>query len=57
MMNVIQIICDQKAHTFVLVGFVLGCYLDRKNDEKPTAFHKKNLSRRELRPKEEVTWT
>ncbi|XP_032187477.1 NADH dehydrogenase [ubiquinone] 1 beta subcomplex subunit 1-like [Mustela erminea] len=57
MMNVIQIICDQKAHTFVLVGFVLGCYLDRKNDEKPTAFQKKNLSRRELRPKEEVTWT
>ncbi|XP_047571094.1 NADH dehydrogenase [ubiquinone] 1 beta subcomplex subunit 1-like [Lutra lutra] len=56
MMNVIRIIRDQKAHTLVPVGFVLGCYLDRKNDEKPMAFWKKNLSRRELRPKEEVTW-
>ncbi|XP_045850685.1 NADH dehydrogenase [ubiquinone] 1 beta subcomplex subunit 1-like [Meles meles] len=57
MMNVIRIIRDQKAHTLVPVEFVLGCYVDRKNDEMLTAFRKKNLSRRELRPKEEVTWT
>ncbi|CAK7311509.1 NADH dehydrogenase [ubiquinone] 1 beta subcomplex subunit 1 [Vulpes lagopus] len=39
------------------MGFALGCYLDRKNDEKLTAFWNKSLLfRRELRPNEEVTW-
>ncbi|CAK7316482.1 NADH dehydrogenase [ubiquinone] 1 beta subcomplex subunit 1 [Vulpes vulpes] len=56
-MNVIQIVRDHWVHIFVPMGFVLGCYLDRKNDEKLTAFRNKSLLfRRELRPNEEVTW-
>ncbi|XP_042778831.1 NADH dehydrogenase [ubiquinone] 1 beta subcomplex subunit 1-like [Panthera tigris] len=56
-MNVIQIVCDHWVHTLVPVGFVLGCYLDKKNDEKLTAFQNKSvLLKRELRPSEEVTW-
>ncbi|XP_034505802.1 NADH dehydrogenase [ubiquinone] 1 beta subcomplex subunit 1-like [Ailuropoda melanoleuca] len=56
MMNVIWIIHDQWAHTLVPVGCVLGCCLDRKNDEKLTAFWNKTLSKRKRRPKEEVAW-
>ncbi|XP_040312245.1 NADH dehydrogenase [ubiquinone] 1 beta subcomplex subunit 1-like [Herpailurus yagouaroundi] len=56
-MNVLQIVCDHWVHTLVPVGFVLGCYLDKKNDEKRTAFQNKSvLLKRELRPSEEVTW-
>ncbi|KAM8948945.1 NADH dehydrogenase [ubiquinone] 1 beta subcomplex subunit 1 [Lycaon pictus] len=56
-MNVIQIVRDHWVHILVPMGFVLGCYLDRKNDEKLTAFRNKSLLfRRELRPNEEVTW-
>ncbi|XP_044767558.1 NADH dehydrogenase [ubiquinone] 1 beta subcomplex subunit 1-like [Neomonachus schauinslandi] len=57
MMNIIRIIRDRWTHTLVPVGFVLGCYLARKNDEKLTAFWNKNMSKRELRQKEEATWT
>ncbi|XP_030175679.1 NADH dehydrogenase [ubiquinone] 1 beta subcomplex subunit 1 isoform X1 [Lynx canadensis] len=57
MMNVIQIVRDHWVHILVPVGFVLGCYLDKKNDEKLTAFRNKSLLfKRELRPNEEVTW-
>nr|XP_012415752.1 PREDICTED: LOW QUALITY PROTEIN: NADH dehydrogenase [ubiquinone] 1 beta subcomplex subunit 1 [Odobenus rosmarus divergens] len=56
-MNVIQIVRDHWVHILVPMGFVLGCYLDRKNDEKLTAFRNKSLLfKRELRPNEEVTW-
>uniref|UniRef100_UPI001659F639 NADH dehydrogenase [ubiquinone] 1 beta subcomplex subunit 1-like n=1 Tax=Halichoerus grypus TaxID=9711 RepID=UPI001659F639 len=56
-MNVIQIVCDHWVHILVPMGFVLGCYLDGKNDEKLTAFRNKSLLfKRELRPNEEVTW-
>ncbi|XP_041603909.1 NADH dehydrogenase [ubiquinone] 1 beta subcomplex subunit 1-like [Vulpes lagopus] len=56
-MNVIQIVRDHWVHTLVPMGFVLGGYLDRRNDEKLTAFWNKSLLfRRELRPNEEVTW-
>lgn len=57
MMNVIQIVRDHWVHILVPMGFVLGCYLDRRNDEKLTAFRNKSLLfKRELRPNEEVTW-
>uniref|UniRef100_A0A7J8JYF7 NADH dehydrogenase [ubiquinone] 1 beta subcomplex subunit 1 n=2 Tax=Molossus molossus TaxID=27622 RepID=A0A7J8JYF7_MOLMO len=56
-MNLIQIVRDHWVHVLVPMGFVLGCYLDRKNDEKLTAFRNKSmLFKRELRPNEEVTW-
>ncbi|XP_032985157.1 NADH dehydrogenase [ubiquinone] 1 beta subcomplex subunit 1-like [Rhinolophus ferrumequinum] len=56
-MNVIQIVRDHWVHILVPMGFVLGCYLDRRNDEKLTAFRNKSLLfKRELRPNEEVTW-
>ncbi|XP_045417893.1 NADH dehydrogenase [ubiquinone] 1 beta subcomplex subunit 1 isoform X1 [Lemur catta] len=57
MVNFIQIVRDHWVHVLVPMGFVIGCYLDRKNDEKLTAFRNKSmLYRRELRPNEEVTW-
>lgn len=57
MMNVLQIVRDHWVHILVPVGFVFGCYLDRRSDEKLTAFRNKSLLfKRELRPNEEVTW-
>ncbi|XP_044893270.1 NADH dehydrogenase [ubiquinone] 1 beta subcomplex subunit 1-like [Felis catus] len=57
MTNVTHIACDHWVHILVPMGFVLGCYLDRKNEEKLTAFWNKSLLfKRELRPSEEVTW-
>uniref|UniRef100_A0A9L0K0W7 NADH dehydrogenase [ubiquinone] 1 beta subcomplex subunit 1 n=2 Tax=Equus TaxID=9789 RepID=A0A9L0K0W7_EQUAS len=57
MMNLIQLVRDHWVHILVPMGFVVGCYLDRKNDEKLTAFRNKSvLFKRELRPNEEVTW-
>uniref|UniRef100_A0A2K5EVZ2 NADH dehydrogenase [ubiquinone] 1 beta subcomplex subunit 1 n=1 Tax=Aotus nancymaae TaxID=37293 RepID=A0A2K5EVZ2_AOTNA len=53
--NLLQIVRDHWVH--VPMGFVVGCYLDRKSDEKLTAFQNKSmLFKRELRPNEEVTW-
>ncbi|XP_035117196.1 NADH dehydrogenase [ubiquinone] 1 beta subcomplex subunit 1 [Callithrix jacchus] len=57
MVNFLQLLRDQWVVLFVPMGFVLGCYLDRKNDEKLTAFRNKSmLYKRELRPNEEYTW-
>uniref|UniRef100_A0A673T1E1 NADH dehydrogenase [ubiquinone] 1 beta subcomplex subunit 1 n=1 Tax=Suricata suricatta TaxID=37032 RepID=A0A673T1E1_SURSU len=57
MMNVIQIVRDHWVHILVPVGVVFRCYLDKKNDEKLTAFWNRSLLfKRELRPNEEVTW-
>ncbi|XP_039325162.1 NADH dehydrogenase [ubiquinone] 1 beta subcomplex subunit 1 [Saimiri boliviensis] len=57
MVSFIQFVRDLWVGIFVPVGFVLGCYLDRKNDEKLTAFRNKSmLYKRELRPNEEYTW-
>ncbi|XP_059039416.1 NADH dehydrogenase [ubiquinone] 1 beta subcomplex subunit 1 [Mustela lutreola] len=56
-MNIIQIVRDHWVHILVPVGFVFGCYLDRRNDETLTSFRNKSLLfKRELRPNEEVTW-
>ena len=57
MMNLLPIVGDHWVHILVPIGFVFECSLDRKNDEKLTAFWNKNLShKRELRPNEEITW-
>ncbi|EHH63836.1 hypothetical protein EGM_16888 [Macaca fascicularis] len=57
MVNLLQIVRDHWVHVLAPVGFVIGCYLDRKNDERLTAFRNKSaLFKRELRPNEEVTW-
>ncbi|XP_048223750.1 NADH dehydrogenase [ubiquinone] 1 beta subcomplex subunit 1 [Perognathus longimembris pacificus] len=56
MVNFLQLVRDHWVHILVPSGFLLGCYLDKKSDEKLTAFRDKSmLSRRELRPNEEVT--
>ncbi|XP_036271500.1 NADH dehydrogenase [ubiquinone] 1 beta subcomplex subunit 1-like [Pipistrellus kuhlii] len=56
-MNLIQLVRGHWVHILVPVGFVVGCYRDRKRDEKLTAFRNRSLLfKRELRPSEEVTW-
>uniref|UniRef100_A0A8C0HSR7 NADH dehydrogenase [ubiquinone] 1 beta subcomplex subunit 1 n=1 Tax=Balaenoptera musculus TaxID=9771 RepID=A0A8C0HSR7_BALMU len=42
-MNLLQIVRDHWVHILVPVGFVVGCYLDRRNDEKLIAFRNKSL--------------
>ncbi|XP_076777481.1 NADH dehydrogenase [ubiquinone] 1 beta subcomplex subunit 1 isoform X1 [Arvicanthis niloticus] len=56
-MTLFHLVREHWVHIFVPAGFLFGCYLDRKDDEKLTAFRNKSmLFRRELRPNEEVTW-
>uniref|UniRef100_UPI00398EA6E4 NADH dehydrogenase [ubiquinone] 1 beta subcomplex subunit 1 n=1 Tax=Pristiophorus japonicus TaxID=55135 RepID=UPI00398EA6E4 len=56
-MNLVSIIREHWTNILVPLGFVLGCYLDRRNDGKLTAFRNKSiLYRRELKPGEETTW-
>ncbi|XP_078263330.1 NADH dehydrogenase [ubiquinone] 1 beta subcomplex subunit 1 [Rhinoraja longicauda] len=56
-MNLVGFVRDHWCNILVPLGFVLGCYLDRKNDEKLTAFRNKSLLfKRELKPGEETTW-
>ena len=42
-MNLLQVVRDHWVHVLVPMGFVFGYYLDRKNDEKLTAFWNKSL--------------
>ncbi|XP_074398560.1 NADH dehydrogenase [ubiquinone] 1 beta subcomplex subunit 1 isoform X1 [Zonotrichia albicollis] len=57
MVNFAQAVREHWVHIFVPLGFVIGCYLDRWNDERLSAFRNKScLYRRELKPGEEVTW-
>uniref|UniRef100_A0A2I3GXT1 Uncharacterized protein n=1 Tax=Nomascus leucogenys TaxID=61853 RepID=A0A2I3GXT1_NOMLE len=57
MVNLLQIVRDHRVHVLVPMGFVTGCYSDRKSDEQLTTFQNKSmLFKRELRPSEEVTW-
>uniref|UniRef100_A0A3P9NUW5 NADH dehydrogenase [ubiquinone] 1 beta subcomplex subunit 1 n=1 Tax=Poecilia reticulata TaxID=8081 RepID=A0A3P9NUW5_POERE len=45
------------AHILIPMGFVVGWYLDKQQDQKLTAFRNKSaLYKRELKPGEEVTW-
>ncbi|XP_032883652.1 NADH dehydrogenase [ubiquinone] 1 beta subcomplex subunit 1 isoform X1 [Amblyraja radiata] len=56
-MNLVGFVRDHWYNILVPLGFVLGCYLDRMNDEKLTAFRNKSLLfKRELKPGEETTW-
>ncbi|XP_028634582.1 NADH dehydrogenase [ubiquinone] 1 beta subcomplex subunit 1-like [Grammomys surdaster] len=56
-MNLFHLVREHWVHRFVPAGFLFGYYLDRKDDEKLTAFRNKSmLFQRELRPNEEVTW-
>ena len=43
MTNLLQVVCDHWVRLFVPMRFVFRCYLDRKNDEKLTAFCNKSL--------------
>ncbi|XP_005986657.1 NADH dehydrogenase [ubiquinone] 1 beta subcomplex subunit 1 [Latimeria chalumnae] len=57
MVNLINIVRDHWVNILVPLGFALGWYLDRRNDEKLTAFRNKSrLYKRELKPGEEFTW-
>uniref|UniRef100_A0A8C3UU65 NADH dehydrogenase [ubiquinone] 1 beta subcomplex subunit 1 n=8 Tax=Passeriformes TaxID=9126 RepID=A0A8C3UU65_CATUS len=57
MVNFAQAVRDHWVHILVPLGFVIGCYLDRWNDERLSAFRNKSLLyKRELKPGEEVTW-
>ena len=42
-MKLLQFVRDHWVHVLVPMGFVFGCYLDRKNDEKLTAFRNKSM--------------
>ncbi|XP_041831985.1 NADH dehydrogenase [ubiquinone] 1 beta subcomplex subunit 1-like [Melanotaenia boesemani] len=57
MVNVAAVARGYWGHIFVPLGFVIGWYLDRQQDQKLTAFRNKSaLYSRELKPGEEVTW-
>ncbi|XP_021081850.1 NADH dehydrogenase [ubiquinone] 1 beta subcomplex subunit 1 [Mesocricetus auratus] len=57
MMTLLQLVREHWVHILVPVGLAFGCYLDKRDDEKLTAFRNKSmLFQRELRPNEEVTW-
>uniref|UniRef100_A0A663DY68 NADH dehydrogenase [ubiquinone] 1 beta subcomplex subunit 1 n=1 Tax=Aquila chrysaetos chrysaetos TaxID=223781 RepID=A0A663DY68_AQUCH len=43
MVNFAQAVRDHWVHILVPLGFVIGCYLDRRNDEKLSAFRNKSL--------------
>ncbi|KAK7907650.1 hypothetical protein WMY93_016262 [Mugilogobius chulae] len=57
MANLVALVRNHWMQILVPMGFVIGIYLDRKQDEKLTAFRNKSLLfSRELKPGEEVTW-
>ncbi|XP_077443543.1 NADH dehydrogenase [ubiquinone] 1 beta subcomplex subunit 1 [Stigmatopora argus] len=57
MINFITLARDHWPALLVPMGFVIGLYLDKQQDQKLTAFRNKSLLfRRELKPGEEVTW-
>ncbi|KAI9999467.1 hypothetical protein NQD34_018514 [Periophthalmus magnuspinnatus] len=57
MTNLAALVKNNWMQILVPLGFVIGMYLDRKQDEKLTAFRNKSLLfGRELKPGEEVTW-
>uniref|UniRef100_A0A673ATZ5 NADH dehydrogenase [ubiquinone] 1 beta subcomplex subunit 1 n=1 Tax=Sphaeramia orbicularis TaxID=375764 RepID=A0A673ATZ5_9TELE len=57
MVNLLTMAREHWANIFVPLGFVIGWYLDKRQDQKLTAFRNKSLLYgRELKPDEEVTW-
>ncbi|XP_060117858.1 NADH dehydrogenase [ubiquinone] 1 beta subcomplex subunit 1 [Heteronotia binoei] len=57
MVNIMQYVRECWAMTLVPLGFMVGWYFDKREDEKLSAFRNKSkLFQRELKPGEEVTW-
>ncbi|XP_048341181.1 NADH dehydrogenase [ubiquinone] 1 beta subcomplex subunit 1 [Sphaerodactylus townsendi] len=57
MVNVLNFIREYWGYSLVPLGFVVGWYFDKREDEKLSAFRNKSkLFQRELKPGEEVTW-
>ncbi|CAN9507905.1 unnamed protein product [Ophioblennius macclurei] len=57
MVNFVGAAREYWTYLLVPMGFVMGWYFDRQQDQKLTAFRNKSvLYRRELKPGEEVTW-
>ncbi|XP_028858723.1 NADH dehydrogenase [ubiquinone] 1 beta subcomplex subunit 1 [Denticeps clupeoides] len=57
MVNLAALVREHWTNVLVPLGFVIGIYLDRWNDQKLTAFRNKSaLYSRELKPGEEYTW-
>ncbi|XP_074145748.1 NADH dehydrogenase [ubiquinone] 1 beta subcomplex subunit 1 [Sminthopsis crassicaudata] len=56
-MNLIQVVREHWVHILVPMGFVIGYYLEKRSDEKLTAFRNRSmLFKRELKPDEDATW-
>ncbi|XP_053330714.1 NADH dehydrogenase [ubiquinone] 1 beta subcomplex subunit 1 [Spea bombifrons] len=57
MVNIVGLVRDHWVNVFLPIGFAIGWYLDRRNNEKLSTFRNKSmLYKRELKPNEEVTW-
>ncbi|TMS12201.1 NADH dehydrogenase [ubiquinone] 1 beta subcomplex subunit 1 [Larimichthys crocea] len=57
MVNFVALAREHWVNILVPMGFVIGWYFDRQQDQKLTAFRNKSaLFSRELKPGEEVTW-
>ncbi|XP_029453684.1 NADH dehydrogenase [ubiquinone] 1 beta subcomplex subunit 1 isoform X2 [Rhinatrema bivittatum] len=57
MVNIVSFVREHWVNVLVPLGFVIGWYWDKKNDEGLTAFRNKSvLYKRDLKPGEEVTW-
>ncbi|XP_070781650.1 NADH dehydrogenase [ubiquinone] 1 beta subcomplex subunit 1 [Enoplosus armatus] len=57
MVNFLALAREHWVNILVPMGFVIGWYLDKQQDQKLTAFRNKSvLFSRELKPGEEVTW-
>ncbi|XP_051510297.1 NADH dehydrogenase [ubiquinone] 1 beta subcomplex subunit 1-like isoform X1 [Myxocyprinus asiaticus] len=57
MVNFAAAFREHWVNILVPLGFVIGVYLDRRNDQKLTAFRNKSaLYSRELKPGEQFTW-
>lgn len=57
MVNFLALARDHWTNIFLPLGFAIGWYLDKRQDEKLTTFRNKSLLYgRELKPGEEMTW-
>lgn len=57
MVNIAAFARTHWVNLLIPVGFIIGMYLDRQQDQRLTAFRNKSvLYSRELKPGEEVTW-
>ncbi|KAM8832745.1 NADH dehydrogenase [ubiquinone] 1 beta subcomplex subunit 1 [Spinachia spinachia] len=57
MVNFVSLARDHWVNILVPMGFVIGWYLDKRQDQKLSAFRNQSLLYgRELKPGEETTW-